>query len=294
MATESKLYSKMGKFTVIPNSFVQDMKNLPPAAHSMFVILSYHINIKRDDEDVFPSYVTLKEETGLAFSTIAKGIKALMDAGWLERRKRFGGSTVYTIKYPDTITSKNGVMDDDAVLQNLVVSPPNSSCQSSKMRRVTRRTQPDELNQTNICADAQISESEIALELLGFKESENPKQPCCAAHHNGKKPSPYKEMYAAVLAATGAVVAVPSNATAVGKAARELLASGFKPNQLDDFMRWWWKNDFRGQKKQRPMPHQIGQKWGDFEASAKAQQPVQSQVQVKETIDELGNTVYSL
>lgn len=141
----SRLVDKLGEFTIIPNSFIKQRHS--SAAFTLFVVLRYHINVKRDDEDVFPSYVTLRDETGLSFTTIAKALKELMADGWVRRRKRFGTSTVYTLEYPSS-TLETGVMEDNTVLQKLESSTPETSTKSSRNCRVTRRTQLDEQNKT--------------------------------------------------------------------------------------------------------------------------------------------------
>lgn len=112
---DSKLYDKIGQFVTIPFAFIESAKDLSSSAFRMFVMLRYYTNGKTGD--AFPSYAELEKSTGMNRHTIAKAIRELMTAGWLERKRRFNDSTIYTIVMPSlsaksstTVSAENSTL----------------------------------------------------------------------------------------------------------------------------------------------------------------------------------------
>jgi hypothetical protein len=96
----SKLINKLGGYTAVPNSFIK-ANDVSHEAFRLMVALMMHTNGADDTPTAFPSYDRIKAITSISsYSTIAKALRALEDLGWIERRKRFGKSTVYTITSP--------------------------------------------------------------------------------------------------------------------------------------------------------------------------------------------------
>lgn len=46
----------------------------------------------------------------------------------------------------------------------------------------------------------------------------------------------------------------------------KLIKAGKNPSQIGDFAAWWYVNDWRGKKNQRPIPYQVSENWGQFES----------------------------
>jgi hypothetical protein len=94
----SQLSDKIGSFTTIPNSVIQLWPIIGVDGMALFMYLRYRTN--SDTELAFPSYTTICTETKLTRRRIALAIRALEAAGVLERKRRFSGSTMYTLKLP--------------------------------------------------------------------------------------------------------------------------------------------------------------------------------------------------
>lgn len=158
---ESKLFDKFGKFTVVPNSFIEASRDMSPSAFRLFIVLRYHSGIENDE--VFPSYETLRAECNMSYTTISKAIQELMASGWIKRRKRFSGSTTYILQYPSP--PESGGMEKASVLQKVEHIPPETGKPSSRKRSLTRPIHQDPINKnTHAHADSKIpSPSEPAL-----------------------------------------------------------------------------------------------------------------------------------
>ena len=104
----SKLLDRIGQFTVIPNTVIRLIPAIGIDAFMLFVCLRYHSN----EHDVsFPAYPKITEETTLSRNRIAKAIRVLEANGLLIRKRRFSGSTIYTLIMPP-ISHETGLMDD--------------------------------------------------------------------------------------------------------------------------------------------------------------------------------------
>lgn len=133
----SKIINRHGNFTLVPNGFIE-----ADLSHETFrlyvVLLSYAKGNATDGGDVFPAYDALKGKTRIKHNkTIANALRALEELGWLERRKRFGASTIYTLTSP----SPRDVMED-APVSHLVTR--------SKSRRDVQYVTPSKANNTQL------------------------------------------------------------------------------------------------------------------------------------------------
>lgn len=113
---KDSLVDQIGQFTTVPNSVIEIWNSIGLDAFALFVYLRFRSN-KQDT--CWPSYQTISQETTLTRQRISNAISILETNQLLERRKRFSGSTVYTIKMP--ISKDVGLMDDpiskDVLLQ---------------------------------------------------------------------------------------------------------------------------------------------------------------------------------
>lgn len=105
----SKLVDQIGSFTTVPNSVIKRWGEIGLDAMGLFLYLRYRTN--GQTEVAFPSYDTIHAETGLSRNRIARAIRVLEKAELVERRKRFGQSTIYTLKCPPVQSSQFGTND---------------------------------------------------------------------------------------------------------------------------------------------------------------------------------------
>jgi hypothetical protein len=109
---KSAQHDKNGSFTKVSNQFVM-VSNTSHEAFRIYVVLRMHVNAGAETGIAFPSYDRIKELTGIkSFSTIAKALRELEAGGWIERKKRYGNSTIYTLTSP----TPRVVVEDDALL----------------------------------------------------------------------------------------------------------------------------------------------------------------------------------
>ena len=94
----SLLQDDLGTFTIIPNQFLSQSGNFSDHAFRLFVLLRYHTD--NHSEVAFPSYKRIQSMTGWSTKTVAKAVKELMAAGWLNRKRRFNDSNVYRLQKP--------------------------------------------------------------------------------------------------------------------------------------------------------------------------------------------------
>jgi len=100
-----KLYDKIGAFTVIPNTVMQMIPVIGPAAFAVFCYLRFRAG---SGGNAWPSYDTIGADTGMSRQTIATALDKLEAAGLLQRQKRFNQSTVYTLTLPAAVQKLDG------------------------------------------------------------------------------------------------------------------------------------------------------------------------------------------
>ncbi len=116
---QDRLSDKIGRFVAIPHTFIKDLPNLPPCAHTLFLYLRSCAH--NGTGDAFPAYDTIANETGMARATVSKAITALVGRGWITKKRRFSNSTIYELCDP-SISSKFELMDTEnraPLVQNL-------------------------------------------------------------------------------------------------------------------------------------------------------------------------------
>lgn len=94
----STLFDRIGQFTTVPNSVIRLMPKIGCDGMALFVYLRYRTN--SETEVAFPSYDTIQLETGLTRRRIAKAIRLMEVKKIMERKRRFGQSTLYTLVMP--------------------------------------------------------------------------------------------------------------------------------------------------------------------------------------------------
>jgi hypothetical protein len=103
----SKLSDKIGGFATIPNTVI---KMIPAIGSDAFTLWSY-LRYRTNGESglAFPSYATIRKDLGTEFHArrVATCIRILEKEGLMERHKRFGQSTEYTLICPVLSTVKD-------------------------------------------------------------------------------------------------------------------------------------------------------------------------------------------
>lgn len=94
----TKLYDEWGSFTAIPNDVIKMCPALGADGMTIFVYLRYRTN--SESGVAFPSMDTIQEDTGVTRKRIVKAIRQMEDLKLMTRQKRFGQSTIYTLKRP--------------------------------------------------------------------------------------------------------------------------------------------------------------------------------------------------
>jgi len=102
MADDTKrgvIVNRMGAFVAIPITFINDTR-ITNAGRCLYMLLSSYTSAKADDAIAFPSYETIMKRLGWGSTqTVAVALLNLMEHGWIERKRRYGNSSVYTINY---------------------------------------------------------------------------------------------------------------------------------------------------------------------------------------------------
>ena len=94
--SNTKITDEWGSFSAIPNEFIDAASDLSDQSRWLFVLLRRYTNGQTGK--AFPSYRLIQERTGWTPKTIAKAVRELEQAGWIEREKTFGDVTQYILK----------------------------------------------------------------------------------------------------------------------------------------------------------------------------------------------------
>lgn len=101
---QSEVADEVQSFTQIQNSFIDDAR-ISPAAFRLFVTLKSYTSGRSASKIAFPSYETICQKSGIAsYATIARAIRELESLGWITRIKRYGRSTLYTLRASPTVS----------------------------------------------------------------------------------------------------------------------------------------------------------------------------------------------
>jgi len=95
---------KDGQF---PNAFYKDGAcGLSAYAQAIHGWICFFRNSESGES--FPSIATLAERTGLNRKTVMRGVRELIEAGWIEKRKRWRNQNSYLLRSPSggTVTTR--------------------------------------------------------------------------------------------------------------------------------------------------------------------------------------------
>lgn len=225
-----RLHNRHGNFTLVPNGFV--FAKVSHESFRLYVVLLSHVKGNAADGGVvFPDYERLKNITGIkSYSTIAKCIRELESAGWVERKRRFGDSTLYTLTSPtpDVVMEATSPTPDVASVLHGVESSPT--------RRVGQSYTPSKTNNTQV--------------------TRHKKQD---GKNGASAPRPHDPLFDAIAELTKSSPALQGSH--IAKVANELKAVGATPEQVVRFGKWWALCDWRGIKGDLPLLTQITPMW---------------------------------
>ena len=94
--SNTRIHDEWGAFSAIPNEFIDASGDLSDQGRWLFVLLRRYTNGQTGK--AFPSYKVIQDRTGWTPKTIAKAVRELEDAGWIEREKTYNGPTNYILK----------------------------------------------------------------------------------------------------------------------------------------------------------------------------------------------------
>lgn len=101
---QSEVADEVQAFTQVQNVFIDDAR-VSPAAFRLFVTLKSYTSGRNPSKIAFPSYETIRQKSGIAsYATIARAIRELENLGWITRIKRYGRSTLYTLRASPTVS----------------------------------------------------------------------------------------------------------------------------------------------------------------------------------------------
>ena len=245
----SKLVDKWGYFTPVPEIVIESWRELGTDAVALFVYLRYRTNRKREDDMTWPSYATIREDTGLTFIRISRALKALVKAGFLDIRKRFGESNAYTLTRPAPVASPSDVegqsfRGDRPVLQGVQTNLEELN------REEKRGTLP------SVAAPA----------LSGIQEHPSPERAEAAGEDASSETGRATRTRALALAEVCGIDFEANRPRLLREA--KLLAKA-TPRPTPDEIRgrygaggWWGRGDWRGRKGERPTLALVRETWG--------------------------------
>lgn len=152
--SNTRLTDEWGTFSAIPNEFIDRAGDLSDQARWLFVLLRRYTNGQTGK--AFPSYKVIQDRTGWTPKTIAKAVKELDHAGWIEREKTFNGPTHYILKrnphFPmDSTPLPTG---KQATSQREATPLPTGKSNKTDINRLTKQTDRERGAVAVIPADA--------------------------------------------------------------------------------------------------------------------------------------------
>ena len=146
MADDTKrgvIVNRMGAFVAIPITFINDTR-ITNAGRCLYMLLCSYTSAKADEPIAFPSYQTIMERLGWnSDHTITDALRNLMSAGWVERKRRFANSSIYTINYaPSAISAESAVTAAQKVRHELREKCANDGAENAHQLEVLKQEVP--------------------------------------------------------------------------------------------------------------------------------------------------------
>ena len=91
--------------------------------------------------------------------------------------------------------------------------------------------------------------------------------------------APQNQQYAMMVALAEASRRVlKDNAPMLGRYAKQLISSRYTPEDVNEFVKWWYRSDWRGKKGQAPTPAQVKELIGTSKWQTKSSLPSQEEI----------------
>ncbi len=136
MAKE-RLVDEIGQFASVPFSFLET-KGISPYARCIFLFLRMHTNSKT--KTAFPSYETLRAETGMTKRKISNALSELETAGWLVKQRRFADTTEYTLTIPKPALSNTPETAISNTVETALSNTVETNAPYRELDRSTRKS----------------------------------------------------------------------------------------------------------------------------------------------------------
>lgn len=152
--SNTRLTDEWGTFSAIPNEFIDAAGDLSDQSRWLFVLLRRYTNGQTGK--AFPSYKAIQERTGWTPKTIAKAVRELEEAGWIEREKALGDVTQYILKRKSHFPQGSGVLPTGkrSTSPREVGVLPTGKSNKIEVNRLTKQTDRERGEVAVIPADA--------------------------------------------------------------------------------------------------------------------------------------------
>jgi hypothetical protein len=152
--SNTRLTDEWGTFSAIPNEFIDRAGDLSDQARWLFVLLRRYTNGQTGK--AFPSYRVIQDRTGWTPKTIAKAVRELDHAGWIEREKTFNGPTHYILKRNPHFPTDSTPLPTgkQATSQREATLLPTGKSNKTDVNRLTKQTDRERGEVVIIPADA--------------------------------------------------------------------------------------------------------------------------------------------
>lgn len=269
---EITVRSTWGTFTIVPLELLES--DLSQSARLVFIALMSHVDHTRDEQRVYPGYDAIMKRSGITGrATISRAIDELEKRGWLQRTKRFGSSTVYTLTRPvvqnlNDSSSDSERMTDAPVVQNLNDSSSNFERQSFKNETLTRirELESEELESEDLrrASRARTSDPVPADDVAPEKKQKRTKASASRATLSAEESARHGELFEAI--AQVCVLDAKMNGGIIARTAKQLRTGDAAAHAADvqAFLEWWKTSDFRGRQGSPPTPFQLIASWKKF------------------------------
>lgn len=269
---EITVRSTWGTFTIVPLELLES--DLSQSARLVFIALMSHVDHTRDEQRVYPGYDAIMKRSGITGrATISRAIDELEKRGWLQRTKRFGSSTVYTLTRPvvqnlNDSSSDSERMTDAPVVQNLNDSSSNFERKSFKNETLTRIREPEseELESEDLrrASRARASDPVPADDVAPEKKQKRTKASASRATLSAEESARHGELFDAI--AQACVLDAKMNGGIIARTAKQLRTGDAAAHAADvqAFLEWWKTSDFRGRQGSPPTPFQLIASWKKF------------------------------
>lgn len=210
-------------------------------------ILLVMANFASDEgENVYPSHETIARLTNMTRRTVVSTVKQLVDDGYVKLDGKKGNrQNIYSLNV-------DKIMDGGAQVRK-IFTPEGDRCETVSQNPLSIK----ELKDLNDLKDLKDSSGEIFAQ----------QQPAKFAQY---------EMMKALADASRRVL--KDNAPMLGRYAKQLISSRYTPEDVNEFVKWWYRSDWRGKKGQAPTPAQVKELIGTSKWQTKSNQPTQEEI----------------